>query len=96
MDYPTIMQRAYAIEWDRNELKVGQGNQKETITSLVHNNNKKRKWEAGLGRNTSGISTCNTSSKKHRGPCLFGKGVCYLCGQRGHVRKDCPQEMMCF
>ena len=90
MNYPTVVQRAYAIKRDMNELNSGQAALKGVGTSQGHNNNKKRKWEASPGRNTTGIPPCDICGKKHKEPCCFGKGVCYLYGQAGHVWKDCP------
>ncbi|XP_022856214.1 uncharacterized protein LOC111377365, partial [Olea europaea var. sylvestris] len=33
---------------------------------------------------------CQSCEKFHPGECLRGVGVCYQCGQMGHIRKDCP------
>ncbi|XP_022859215.1 uncharacterized protein LOC111379996 isoform X1 [Olea europaea var. sylvestris] len=32
---------------------------------------------------------CQSCGKFHPGECLRGVGVCYQCGQMGHIRKDC-------
>lgn len=33
---------------------------------------------------------CQSCGRFHPGECLRGAGVCYQCGQMGHMRKDCP------
>ena len=33
-------------------------------------------------------STCGICGKVHGGPCQWGN-VCFMCGQTGHLRRDC-------
>lgn len=34
---------------------------------------------------------CPTCGTNHPGGCLKGSGVCYSCGQAGHIKKNCPR-----
>uniref|UniRef100_M1DII3 Gag-pol polyprotein n=1 Tax=Solanum tuberosum TaxID=4113 RepID=M1DII3_SOLTU len=35
--------------------------------------------------------TCSRCGKRHEGRCLAGRDGCYGCGDRGHMKKDCPK-----
>lgn len=59
-------------------------------------NSNKRKWkdntESGdkSGDNRKKGEACANCGKKHQGVCLKGKGVCFNCGQEGHISPNCP------
>ncbi|XP_025628608.1 uncharacterized protein [Arachis hypogaea] len=36
--------------------------------------------------------SCHRCGKYHSGPCRFGTGVCYSCGQPGHLANSCPEK----
>ncbi|XP_016195079.1 uncharacterized protein LOC107636058 [Arachis ipaensis] len=36
--------------------------------------------------------SCHICGKYHSGPCKFGTGVCYSCGQPGHLANSCPEK----
>ncbi|KAL2526534.1 DNA/RNA polymerase superfamily protein [Abeliophyllum distichum] len=35
---------------------------------------------------------CQLCGRFHLGECLRGAGVCYQCGQVGHMKRDCPDR----
>ncbi|XP_052197353.1 uncharacterized protein LOC127804521 [Diospyros lotus] len=92
-DYPTVVQRAYAIEHDRGEWRATQALFRGSKASQGSTSGKKRRGEVGSSSETMKLPSCTRCGKKHRGPCLFGQLVCYLCGQAGQVRRDCPRSL---
>ncbi|XP_038877307.1 uncharacterized protein LOC120069590 [Benincasa hispida] len=44
----------------------------------------------GNGREDRPI--CTTCSKQHCGRCLAGSGICFRCGQKGHMADRCPRR----
>jgi len=67
----------------------------------------KRKWEdKGKGKqhfakknrggpapsNFQQYPVCGKCQKRHSGTCLMGTGVCYNCGETGHVVRFCPKK----
>ena len=34
---------------------------------------------------------CNTCKKRHPGQCRLGEEGCYQCGQKEHIRRNCPE-----
>ncbi|XP_052171561.1 uncharacterized protein LOC127787543 [Diospyros lotus] len=104
VDYATVVQRAYTIEWDRNEWRATQAAKKGTSTSQGSSNNKKKKWTVGQGNKIENNPQCGQCGRKHGGSCLARKNVCSQYGQEGHRKKDCLRnqaalpapEVTCF
>ncbi|XP_052198293.1 uncharacterized protein LOC127805580 [Diospyros lotus] len=93
IDYPTVVQRAYAIERDHGEWRAAQALFRGSKASQASTSGKKRRGEAGSSGETMKLPSCTRCGKKHQGPCLFGQLVCHLCGQTRHVRRDCPRSL---
>ena len=91
VDYATIVQRAYAIERDRNEWRATQVAKKGANLNQGSSNNKKRKRTGNQGKQTEDHPPCDQCGKKHGGPCLARKNVFYKCEQ-GHRKRDCPRK----
>ena len=65
MDYPTIVQRAYAIEKDRVEMGIEQPSSKEAGSSQGRSSNKESKWEAGSMKNLPEVPACKICGKSY-------------------------------
>ncbi|CAA0824553.1 Unknown protein, partial [Striga hermonthica] len=42
---------------------------------------------------SSRVPTCPTCGKHHRGECLVGQNICFLCLQPGHISPNCPERL---
>ncbi|XP_024992443.1 zinc finger protein GIS2-like [Cynara cardunculus var. scolymus] len=41
-------------------------------------------------------TACVTCGKFHHGECMYGKRVCFSCGQPGHMSKECKTRFTCY
>nr|XP_029144801.1 uncharacterized protein LOC112708782 [Arachis hypogaea] len=62
----------------------GQGSSRRSNTSA----NQGRRQ----GKQPQQDMSCHRCGKYHSGPCRFGTGVCYSCGQPGHLASSCPEK----
>ncbi|XP_028110095.1 uncharacterized protein LOC114308662 [Camellia sinensis] len=64
----------------------------ESVASVNENLNSSFSDNTTKGSNGSvGRPTCRECGKQHWGTCRRGTGVCFKCGQKGHIAKACPQ-----
>ena len=81
VEYATVVQRAYAIERDRNEWRATQAAKKGANSNQGSSSNKKRKRIGNQGKQTEDHPPCAQYGKKHGGPYLVRQNVCYKYGQ---------------
>ncbi|XP_028077389.1 uncharacterized protein LOC114279363 [Camellia sinensis] len=64
----------------------------ESVASVNENLNSSFSDNTTKGSSGSvGRPTCRECGKQHWGICRRGTGVCFKCGQKGHIAKACPQ-----
>lgn len=63
------------------------GNSRTLTQASVH-----RSFTSGQSDSSSvaRFPQCQSCGKFHPGECLKGIGICYHCGQTGHMRRECP------
>jgi hypothetical protein len=65
-----------------------------TPTKVKKQGNDKRKrdnhGEPETKKSKAEGKTCEKCGREHLGECRIGTGVCYRCGEVGHISYDCP------
>ncbi|XP_028091731.1 uncharacterized protein LOC114292024 [Camellia sinensis] len=85
---PTAMTEAESKKFKKQKVETvseSMGSVNENLTSKFSDNTKR---ENG---GSVGVPTCRECGKQHWGICRRGTGVCFKCGQPGHIAKACPQ-----
>ena len=84
--------RAIIVELDVNESKLYHENKKRALEVKEPNNVRKRNNDNRNGERIN-YPQCQTCRRYHLGECRRVNGVCFNCGNRGHLIKDCPRRI---
>ncbi|XP_060974683.1 uncharacterized protein LOC133039756 [Cannabis sativa] len=86
-----------AAKWEARRNNGGNQENKR-IHEGNHGNDRDKKGKAVVQNNNNGVKRsyvefpiCPTCNRKHLGECKMKSGVCYNCGQPGHLKKNCPK-----
>ncbi|XP_028104026.1 uncharacterized protein LOC114303075 [Camellia sinensis] len=86
---PTAMTEAESKKFKKQKVETAS----ESVASVNENlnssfsDNTKRESGDSVSR-----PTCTECGKQHWGICRRGTGVCFKCGQKGHIAKACPHD----
>ncbi|GMN21902.1 hypothetical protein TIFTF001_045574 [Ficus carica] len=75
--------RSQGGQWNNNKRKGNFSNQRN-----YHN----RQGRGQPAKEAKNIPPCSKCGKLHLGECSMGTNLCYGCGRKGHLSKDCPNK----
>ncbi|KAJ4980400.1 hypothetical protein NE237_031237 [Protea cynaroides] len=86
--YAEVLEKAQIIECDKRKEGVATGKflGKRSMTSKENTSIKKFKKGFDICYDKPQCYKCH---KRHLGECRMGMGVCYRCGGKGHMARDC-------
>ncbi|KAK8954132.1 hypothetical protein KSP39_PZI001653 [Platanthera zijinensis] len=106
-DYGALVQKARLMEIDAEKTQrrrdfakkrttwssSSKESSSKTSTSGKSSDSGKRPRPIESSRSASVVEQrCGKCGKSHKGQCLVGSNVCYLCRQPGHRQRECPRN----
>lgn len=94
--FKDLLQQCYAAEGTLNKIKREKDTWNNKKQSGKFDHQLKPKGSLGKGKQIQQSRppiqhpACRNCGKTHHGECMFGQGVCYLCKESGHLKRDCP------
>ncbi|XP_022847556.1 uncharacterized protein LOC111370081 [Olea europaea var. sylvestris] len=90
--FQAVVKKAQIVTYSGVKL-INQGQRNDFGKRKWQDKNKNSgqfKKQTIVGQSSNPPSQCPKCNKFHRGECLYGKYVCYKCGQPDHVVSSCP------
>ncbi|KAL3747770.1 hypothetical protein ACJRO7_016560 [Eucalyptus globulus] len=103
-DYNDLYERALLIERDKDERATASGSR--FGSNRDGNRFEKRPMaggrypippikKGGIGKSSNQNGVCCACERRHgSAPCPVRTGACYVCGQQGHLARNCPRRQM--